>query len=53
MILVTREDNIRYQWIWKVILKTSNCIIGTEESNNESMRINEAPMICDKNKELK
>ena len=29
------------------------CIIGTEEFNNESMRINVASMICDKNKEFK
>ena len=29
------------------------CIICNEESNNESMMINAASMICDKNKEFK
>ena len=27
-------------------------MIGTEESNDESMRMNAASMICDKNKEF-
>ena len=29
------------------------CMIGTEESNNESMIINADYMICDKNQEFK
>ena len=37
----------------KTYLKQKMCMIGTEEYNNESMRINEASMICDKSKEVK
>ena len=29
------------------------CMMGTEESNNESMRMNAPPMICDNNKKIK
>ena len=29
------------------------CMIGTEESNNKSMRMNAASVICDNNKEFK
>ena len=35
-----------------VILKTKMFIIGTEKYNSESIRINTASMICDKNKGL-
>ena len=44
------EANRWYQWIWKVILKTKMCMIGTEASNNESTIMNETSMICDNNK---
>ena len=37
----------------KTYLSKNMCIIGTEESNNESIRMNAASMICDKNKEFK
>ena len=34
-------------------LKAKICMIGTEESNNESKRTNTYSMICDSNKEFK
>ena len=37
----------------KIYLKQNVCIIGTEEYNNEIMRMNTASMIYDKNKEFK
>ena len=37
----------------KIYLKQKMCMIGTEESNNESMIINADYMICDKNQEFK
>ena len=38
------------KWSNKIYLEQKLCIIGTEEYNNERMRMNEASMICDKNK---
>ena len=32
---------------------TKKCMIGTEEYNNKSMRMNETSIICDNNKEFK
>ena len=37
----------------KAYLKQQICMIGIEESNDESMRMNASSMICDKKKELK
>ena len=37
----------------KTYLRQKMCMIGTEESNNKSMRMNAALMICDKIKGLK
>ena len=37
----------------KTYLKQNNRVIGTEESNNVSMRMNSASIICEKNKEFK
>ena len=34
-------------------LKQNMCMIGTEEFNNESMKMNAVSIMCDKNKELK
>ena len=38
---------------YKAYLRQIILIIGTEESNNENKRMNETPMICEKNKEFK
>ena len=35
---------------YKTYLKQKLCMIGTEEYNNGSMRMNSASMICDNNK---
>ena len=37
----------------KTYLKQKNCMLGNEESNNLSMIMNAAPIVCDKNQEFK